>query len=135
MRKSWAVLGLAVLGFSVSLAHAAEWVKVSEISNNSREVDKSSIQGTKPKLTFTSRHMIEDSKEFKIGREAVKYIVLKQTMDCDKRTTLVLTSEAQRADSSLISRQNLLHQQETAVLANSVDEDILKFVCAAPQGK
>lgn len=131
MCKSWINLGLAVLGFSVSLAHAAEWVKVSEISNNLREVDKASIQGNKPKLTFISRHMINDEKEFRVGREKVKYIVVKQTMDCDKRTTLILTSEAQRADSSLITRQNLAAQQETAVVAGSVDEDILKFVCAA----
>lgn len=122
-------LGLAA-NFPVQ---AAEWVQASQISDNFREVDKSSIRGAKPQLTFTSRYVINDAKELKIGREAVKYLVMEQQVDCAKRTTVMLSSEAQRADLSVISRQKLAGQEETPVLEGGVDEDILKFVCAAVQ--
>lgn len=123
-------LGLAA-NFPVQ---AAEWVQASQISDNFREVDKSSIRGAKPQLAFTSRYVINDAKELKIGREAVKYLVMEQRVDCAKRTTVVLSSEAQRADMSVISRQKLAGQEETPVLESSVDEDVLKFVCAAASG-
>lgn len=114
-------------------AQAAEWVQASQISDNFREVDKSSIQGAKPQLTFISRYVINGANELKIGREAVKYLVMEQRVDCAKRTTIVLSSEAQRADMSVISRQKLVGQEETPALEGSVDEDVLKFVCAAAQ--
>ncbi|MDD5329669.1 MAG: hypothetical protein PHX38_06665 [Sulfuricella sp.] len=119
------VLGVA-MAFS---AQAAEWVQVSKISDNVREVDKSSIHGAKPQLTFTSRHVIDDASEFRVGHDAVKYLVMEQRVDCARRTTVMLSSEAQRADMSRIDRQALV-AEESPVLDGSVDEDILKFVCA-----
>jgi len=123
-------LFLAVLlcGFA-TFAQAAEWALVSQISNNSREVDKNSIRGVKPLLSFTSRHAIDDASEFKVGHNAVKYLVMEQQVDCAKRSTVVLSNEAQRADGSKISKQRLLGQEPNAVLQGSVDEDVLKFVC------
>lgn len=126
MRFFLAVLWLGVAG----AAQAAEWVPVSQISHNVREVDKSSIGGAMPLLSFTSRHVIDDAGEMSIGRQAVKYLVMEQRVDCAKRTTLMLSSEAQRADGSTISKQRLSVQEATHVLEGSVDEDILKFVCA-----
>lgn len=114
----------------VASAQAAEWVQVSQISHNVREVDKTSIRGSKPVLNFTSRHVIDDAAEFSVGRHAVKYLVMEQRIDCAKRTSVMLSSEAQRADGSTISKQQLLAQEAGAVLEGSVDEDILKFVCA-----
>lgn len=119
-----------LLLFVVTGGHAAEWVLVSQISNNVREVDKSSIRGQKPLLDFTSRHVIDDTNEMKIGRNPVKYLVLEQRIDCEKRTVLLASSEAQGADGNTITRQRLFAQEATAVLVGSVDEDILKFVCA-----
>lgn len=127
--------GVVVLGLVANFpVQAAEWVQASQISNNFREVDKSSIRGAKPQLTFTSRHVINDAKELKIGREVVKYLVMEQRVDCTKRTTVVLSSEAQRADMSVITRQKLAGQVDVPVLEGSVDEDVLKFVCAAISG-
>jgi len=127
--------GVIALGLAASFpVQAAEWVQASQISDNFREVDKSSIQGAKPLRTFVSRYVINDAKEFKIGREVVKYLVMGQRVDCAKRTTVMLSSEAQRADMSVISRQKLVGQEETPVLEGSVDEDVLKFVCAAAAG-
>jgi len=123
-------LFIAVLLFGFgTFAQAAEWVLVSQISNNIREVDKNSIRGAKPVLSFTSRHVIDDASEFKVGHHAVKYLVMEHRVDCDKRSTVVLSSEAQRADGSMISKQQLLAQEPNAVLQDSVDEDVLKFVC------
>jgi len=127
--------GVVILGFVANFpVQAAEWVQASQIGDNFREVDKSSIQGAKPQLTFTSRHVINDAKELKIGREVVKYLVMEQRVDCAKRTTVVLSSEAQRADMSVITRQKLVGQEESPVLESSVDEDVLKLVCAAASG-
>lgn len=127
--------GVVVLGLAASFSvQAAEWVQASQISDNFREVDKSSIRGNKPQLTFTSRHVINDEKELKIGRQVVKYLVMEQRVDCAKRTTVVLSSEAQRADMSVIARQKLVGQEESPVLEGSVDDDVLKFVCAAASG-
>ncbi len=126
MRFFLAVLCLGVAG----VAQAAEWVPVSQISHNVREVDKSSISGAKPLLNFISRYVIDDAGELTVGRQAVKYLVMEQRIDCAKRTTLMLSSEAQRADGSTISKQRLSVQEATDVLEGSVDEDILKFVCA-----
>lgn len=124
--------GIIVLSLAASFpAQAAEWVQASQIGDNFREVDKSSIRGTKPQLTFTSRLVINDADELKIGHEAVKYLVMEQRSDCAKRTIAVLSSEAQRADRSVIAHQKLDGQDEGPVLKGSVDEDILKFVCAA----
>lgn len=124
--------GVVVLGLAISIpVQAAEWVQASQISDNFREVDKSSIRGTKPQLTFTSRLVITDANELKIGREVVKYLVMEQRVDCAKRTTVMLSSEAQRADLSVITRQKLVGQEESPVLEGSVDEDVLKVVCAA----
>ena len=120
------MLGLLVTG---SVAQAAEWVAVSQISHNVREVDKTSIQGTQPLLTFTSRHVIDDANELKVGRQSVKYLVMQQRVDCAKRTTVMLSTEAQRADKSMISKQALVAQDEVPVVKGSVDEDVLKFVC------
>lgn len=127
--------GVVVLGLAANFpVQAAEWVQASQISDNFREVDKSSIRGAKPQLTFTSRHVINDAKELRIGREVVKYLVMEQRVDCAKRTTVVLSSEAQRADMSVITRQKLAGQVDVPVLEGSVDEDVLKFVCAAVSG-
>ncbi|MDP2154539.1 MAG: hypothetical protein Q8J61_00950 [Sulfuricella sp.] len=127
--------GVIVLGLAASFpVQAAEWVQASQISDNFREVDKSSIRGAKPQLTFTSRHVINDANELKIGRQIVKYLVMEQRVDCAKRTTVVLSSEAQRADLSVITRQKLVGQEDVPVLEGSVDEDVLKFVCAAASG-
>ena len=124
-------LFIAVLLFGfTAFAQAADWVLVSQISNNVREVDKNSIQGGKPVRSFTSRHVIDDASEFKVGHHAVKYLVMEQRVDCGKRSTVVLSSEAQRADGSMISRQKLIAAEPNAVLPDSVDEDVLKFVCA-----
>jgi len=123
-------MAILLLG-CVAAAQAVEWVAVSQISHNVREVDKSSIHGAKPVLSFTSRHVIDDDKELKVGRHAVKYLVMEQRVDCVQRTTLTLTSEAQRADGSTISKQRLLAQEAVGVLEGSVDEDILKFVCGS----
>lgn len=122
------IVMLGLLGIS-SVASAAEWVPVSQISHNVREVDKTSIQGAQPLLTFTSRHVIDDANEFKVGRNSVKYLVMQQQIDCAKRTTVMLSTEAQRADMSIISKQMLVAQDAVPVLKDSVDEDILKFVC------
>lgn len=128
--------GVVVLGFAANFpVQAAEWAQASQISDNFREVDKSSIKGTRLQMSFTSRHVINDANELKIGRQVVKYLVMEQRVDCAKRTTVVLSSEAQRADMSVISRQKLVSQEESPVLEGSVDEDILKFVCAAASGK
>lgn len=127
--------GVVVLGLVANFpVQAAEWVQASQISDNFREVDKSSIRGAKPQLTFTSRHVINDAKELRIGREVVKYLVMEQRVDCTRRTTVVLSSEAQRADMSVITRQKLAGQVDVPVLEGSVDEDVLKFVCAAVSG-
>lgn len=124
-------LFIAVLLFGLgTFAQAAEWVLVSQISNNIREVDKSSIRGVKPVLNFTSRHVIDDAEEFKVGRNVVKYLVMEHQVDCAKRSTVVLSNEAQRADGSKISKQQLVAQEPNAVLQGSVDEDVLTFVCA-----
>ena len=123
------MLGLLALFGSSSVALAAVWVQVSQISHNVREVDKASIQGAQPILNFTSRHVIDDANELKLGRHSVKYLVMRQRADCAKRTTVVLSTEAQRADMSMISKQTLVAQEETPVLKDSVDEDVLKFVC------
>lgn len=122
------IVMLGLLGISC-VAQAAEWVQVSQISQNVREVDKTSIQGTRPLLTFSSRHVIEDAAEFKVGRNSVKYLVMQQQVDCAKRTTVMLSTEAQRADMSTISKQKLIAQEAVPVLKDSVDEDVLKFVC------
>lgn len=128
--------GIAALGLAAGFpAQAAEWVQASQISDNFREVDKSSIRGAKPLLTFTSRHVINDANELKIGREVVKYLVMEQRVDCARRTTVTLSSEAQRADMSVITRQKLAGQEESPVLEGSVDEDVLKLVCAAASDK
>lgn len=124
------IVMLGLLGI-VSVAQAAEWVPVSQISHNVREVDKTSIQGTQPLLTFTSRHVIDDANEFMIGRQSVKYLVMQQRVDCAKRTTVMLSTEAQRADMSKISKQALVAQDEVPVVKDSVDEDVLKFVCGS----
>ncbi|MFA7239867.1 MAG: surface-adhesin E family protein [Sulfuricellaceae bacterium] len=124
-----AILGLLGLLGSADAALAAEWVQVSQISQNIREVDKTSIQGARPVLTFTSRHVIDDAAEFKVGRNSVKYLVMQQRVDCAKRTTAMLSTEAQRADMSTISKQKLMAQEDAPVLKDSVDEDVLKFVC------
>ena len=127
--------GVAALGLVANFpVQAAEWVQASQISDNFREVDKSSIRGAKPHLAFTSRHVINDANELKIGRQVVKYLVMEQRVDCAKRTTVVLSSEAQRADMSVITRQKLVGQEESTALEGSVDEDVLKFVCAAASG-
>jgi len=127
--------GVVTLGLAANFpVQAAEWVQASQISDNSREVDKSSIRGTKPQLTFFSRHVIHDANELKIGREVVKYLVIEQRVDCAKRTTVMLSSEAQRADMSVITRQKLVGQEDVPVLEGSVDEDVLKFVCMAASG-
>ena len=103
--------GVFVLGLAANFpVQAAEWVQASQISDNFREVDKSSIRGAKPQLTFFSRHVIHDANELKIGREVVKYLVMEQRVDCAKRTTVMLSSEAQRADMSVITRQKLIGQ-------------------------
>ncbi len=132
MQRRWTYYPAAVMfGFAVVFsAQAAEWVQVSKISDNIREVDKSSIHGAKPQLTFTSRHVIDDASELRVGHEAVKYLVMEQRIDCGKRTTVMLSSEAQRADMSRIDRQELVAENESPVLEGSVDEDVLKFVCA-----
>lgn len=122
-------IAVMLLGFA-AFAQATEWVLVSQISNNIREVDKSSIRGAKPVLNFVSRHVIDDASEFKVGHNVVKYLVMEQQADCTKRTTLVLSNEAQRADGSKISKQQLFAQEPNLVLQGSVDEDVLKFVCA-----
>lgn len=123
-------MAILLLG-GVTVVQAAEWVPVSQISGNVREVDKSSIHSAKPMLSFTSRHVIDDDKELSLGRNPVKYLVMEQRVDCAQRTILTLTSEAQRADGSTISKQRLLAQEAVSVLAGSVDEDILKFVCGS----
>jgi len=123
------IIMLALFG-SVGTALASEWVQVSQISLNVREVDKTSIHGTRPLLNFTSRHVIEDAAEFTVGRNSVKYLVMQQRVDCAKRTTLMLSTEAQRADMSTISKQQLMAQEAVPVLKDSVDEDVLKFVCS-----
>lgn len=122
------IVMLGLLGIS-SVAQAAEWVQVSQISNNIREVDKASIQGTKPLLTFTSRHVIDDANEFTVGHQSVKYLLMQQQVDCAKRTTVMFSTEARRADMSVISKQALAAPEEAPVLKDSVDEDVLKFVC------
>lgn len=122
-------MAILMLG-CVTAAQAVEWVEVSQISHNVREVDKSSIRGAKPVLSFTSRHVIDDANELKVGHHAVKYLVMEQRVDCTKRTTLMLSSEAQRADGSAISKQQLLASEAVGVLEGSVDEDVLKYVCA-----
>ena len=127
--------GVVVLGLAANFpVQAAEWVQASQISDNLREVDKSSIRGTKPQLTFISRHVINDANELKIGREVVKYLVMEQRVDCAKRTTVVLSTEAQRSDMSVITHQKLVGQEEIPVLEGGVDEDVLKFVCASASG-
>lgn len=127
--------GIVVLGLAANFpVQAAEWAQVSQISDNFREVDKSSIRGARPQLTFISRLVINDANELKVGRQVVKYLVMEQRVDCAKRTTVVLSSEAQRADMSVITRQKLIAQEESPVLEGSVDEDVLKFVCAAASG-
>lgn len=123
------LMAILLLG-GAAVIQAAEWVPVSQISHNVREVDKSSIRGSKPLLNFTSRHVIDDANELSVGRHAVKYLVMDQRVDCAKRTNLMLTSEAQRADGSTISKQQLLAQEAVGVLEGSVDEDVLKYVCA-----
>ena len=117
------LMGIAVL------SQAAEWGSVSQISNNVREIDKVSVKGTKPVLTFTSRHVVADVGEYRVGRNNVKYLVMEQRVDCAKRTIGVLSSEAQRDDGSSISKQLLSGQEDNPVLVGSVDDDILKFVC------
>lgn len=124
------LMAILLLG-GVAVAQAAEWVPVSQISSNVREVDKGSIRGAKPMLNFTSRHVIDDGKELSLGRNPVKYLVMEQRADCARRTILTLTSEAQRTDGSTISKQRLLAQEAVGVLEGSVDEDILKFVCSS----
>lgn len=124
------LMAILLLG-GVTVVQAAEWVPVSQISGNVREVDKSSIRGAKPVLSFTSRHVINDEKELSLGRNPVKYLVMEQRADCAQRTTLTLTSEARRADGSTITKQRLLAQEAVGVLEGSVDEDILKFVCGS----
>lgn len=123
------ILAMFFLMGIATLSLAAEWVPVSQISNNVREIDKASIKGTKPVLTFTSRHVVADAGEYRVGRNNVKYLVMEQRVDCTKRTVAVLSSEAQRDDGSSISKQILSGQDDNAVLAGSVDEDILKFIC------
>ncbi len=113
----------------VAVGHAAEWVAVSQISNNVREVDKDSIKGSKPTLIFNSRHVVAEAGEYRIGRNDVKFLMLEQRLDCAKNTITVLSSEAQRADGSLISKQNFTAPTDNPVLAGSVDDDVLKFVC------
>lgn len=112
-----------------AVGHAAEWVAVSQISSNVREVDKDSIKGGKPTLTFNSRHVVAAVGEYRIGRNDVKFLMLEQRLDCTKNTITVLGSEAQRADGSLISKQNFAAPVDNPVLAGSVDDDVLKFVC------
>ena len=126
MRFFMAVL-LLLAGTGVQ---AADWVLVSQISNNNREVDKSTIRGQKPVLGFTSRHVIDDANELKIGRQPVKYLVMEQTVDCEKRTILLSSSEARGVDGNTITKQRLFAQEANVVLDGSVDEDVLKFVCA-----
>lgn len=121
---------MVLLSLAGTGVHAADWALVSQISNNVREVDKSSIRGQKPLLNFTSRHVIDDTNEMKIGRQPVKYLVMEQSVDCEKRTILLSSSEAQGADGKTITRQRLFAQEANTVLDGSVDEDILKFVCA-----
>lgn len=123
------ILAMFFLMGIATLSLAAEWVPVSQISNNVREIDKASIKGAKPVLTFTSRHVVADAGEYRVGRNNVKYLVMEQRVDCTKRTVAVLSSEAQRDDGSSISKQILSGQDDNAVLAGSVDEDILKFIC------
>ncbi|MBS4096976.1 MAG: hypothetical protein KGZ83_09100 [Sulfuricella sp.] len=123
------VLAIFFLVGIATFSNAAEWVEVSRISDNTREVDKGSIKGDKPVIAFTSRHVVADSGELKVGRNNVKYMVMEQRVDCAKRTIVVLSSEAQREDGTSISKQRLVGQDDNSVVTGSVDDDILKFVC------
>lgn len=125
MRVILAILLLA----SAAAVQATQWVAVSQISNNVREVDKDSIQGNGPQKTFTSRHVVAEAGEYRIGRQAVKYLVMEQRIDCAKRTILVLASEARNAEDKTITRQVLSAQLENAILPGSVDEDVYIYVC------
>lgn len=121
-------VALFLTSFAV-FSHAADWVQVSQISNNVREVDRESIKGDKPVLAFNSRHVVADAGEYRVGRNTVKYLVMEQRIDCSKRTILALSSEAQRDDGSSISKQILSAPEYNPILPGSVDDDILKFVC------
>lgn len=120
-----AVLGLAA-AFSVQ---AAEWVPVIQVGDNVREIDRSSIAGTLPVVTYTARHVFGDLNEYRVGRRGIKYLLIMGKADCSRRTTSRLEVDAYDENMSLVSKQVIHDPDETMVAPESIEEAVLKEVC------
>lgn len=124
----WTVVASMIL-VSAGIAHGADWEPVIQIGDNVREIDKSSIVRTPPTATYLTRHVFASLDEYLVGRRGVKYLVIKGKADCDKRTTFRLAVDAYDEKMALISKQNILQPEETAVTPESIEEAVLNYVC------
>lgn len=110
-------------------AQAANWVSVIQLGNNVREIDKSSISGTPPVISYTTRHVFADLNEYLVGRKGVKYLVIAEKADCRKRTTSRIEVDAYDENMVLISKQAIKNPDEIVVTSGGIDEAVLNYVC------
>lgn len=121
---------VVVLGLAVTCsAQAADWVSVIQLGNNVREIDKSSIAGTPPVITYATRHVFADVNEYLVGRRGVKYLVMTDRADCSKRTTSKLEVDAYDEKMALISKQMIQNPDAVVVTPESIEEAVLNYVC------
>ncbi|BAN35386.1 hypothetical protein SCD_n01565 [Sulfuricella denitrificans skB26] len=121
--------GVAVLGMAAAFsAQAVDWAPVTQVGDSVREIDPSSIVGTAPVFTYTTRHVFGDL-EYRVGRRGIKYLVISSKSDCRRQTTSRLTVDAYDENMSLVSKQTIQNPEETLVSPDSIEEAVLKFVC------
>jgi hypothetical protein len=130
MRKYWvkfAVTAISVVSVIFS-AQAADWVPVTQIGSDVREIDTSSIVGTPPVFAYVTRHVFGDL-EYRIGKRGIKYLVISSKADCRRQTTSRLTVDAYDENMSLVSKQAIQNPEEAVVSPESIEEAVLKYVC------
>lgn len=121
---------VAVLGFATGTpVEAADWVSVIQVGNNVREIDTTSIAGTRPVFTYVTRHVFGNLSEYRLAKRGIKYLVISSKSDCHRQTTARLAVDAYDENMSLVNKQTLVNQEETVVSPGSIEEAVLKYVC------
>jgi hypothetical protein len=110
-------------------AYAGEWVVVSRVGENVREIDASSIARRGNVVSFTARNVFEEKGGYRVGRRDVKYLVIPSRIDCGKRTIATLGTEAYDEGMALITKSDIPNAEEAPISRDSVDERMFDYVC------
>ena len=109
---------------------AAEWLPIKRGEGTVREIDANSIRRNDQLVEFVVRHTFVDKNEYLVGRREVKYLLITSRANCEFRTLAKLSIAAYDEKMNLISNQQIQESQGSTVTPESIDENMLNYICA-----